>query len=427
MICSGDFVTVGLSGGADSVCLCHILKKLESTLNIKVCAVHINHGIRGEEALRDENFVISFCKKLQIPLSVFHFDIPDEAEKAGETIEECGRRIRYECFEKVRSNGKIATAHSLSDNIETVIFHIVRGCGLNGLCGIPAVRGNIIRPLIDCTREEIEKYCTDNNLTFVTDSSNLKDTYTRNKIRHNISSVFEEINPSYSVAFSRLINMVNDDNEYLYKKAEAVLSEYNDSIPTEVLLRLHKSISARVIKMFIETKSGIVPEYKQIELILLNLSNRFCIEISKGIFADICDGCLTIKTESKVSDGFSFELQDENTFSFGKILIKKVSVEKLKEIDYDWVIDLDKTKGKLLISNRLEGDKITLVGRNVTKSLKKLFIEMKIPKEQRNLLPVIRDEEKVIWVRNAGINKKVSLNSNTKNCLAIKYISIIGG
>ena len=181
-------VTVALSGGADSVSLLHILYELRDELGITLSAAHLNHMIRGDEALRDENFARQECEKLGIPFFCERADVPKYAKEHRVSTELAAREIRYEFLSNV-SDGLIATAHTASDNIETIIFNLARGTGLKGLCGIPPVRENIIRPLIFCTREEIEAYCSANRLSYVTDSTNLSDDYSRNKIRHTIVPV----------------------------------------------------------------------------------------------------------------------------------------------------------------------------------------------------------------------------------------------
>lgn len=212
MLSYGDKIVVGLSGGADSVCLTHALVSLRDSLSLEVEAVHVNHGIRGEEALRDEKFCSDFCKSLGIKLTVFRFDIPLECKKTGESEEECGRRKRYECFKNTAGeNAKIATAHNLNDSAETVLLNIVRGTGCKGLCGIPPIRGNIIRPLIMTSRDDIELYCKENSLDFVTDSTNLQNEYKRNVIRNVVFPTLQKMNPSVLSAFSRLTENATDD------------------------------------------------------------------------------------------------------------------------------------------------------------------------------------------------------------------------
>ncbi len=195
MIDRGDTVVVGVSGGADSVCLLHFLSTIRGEYDIVLKAVHINHGIRGEEAERDEIFVKSLCEKLCVELFTFHRDVPSLAKEFGLGIEECGRRVRYEAFSSLNAD-KIAVAHTSSDNFETVLFNLIRGTSLTGISGIKPKRDKIIRPLINITRSEVEDYCAENELDYIIDSTNLSTEYTRHKIRHNVIPILKSINPS---------------------------------------------------------------------------------------------------------------------------------------------------------------------------------------------------------------------------------------
>lgn len=216
MIKKDDNIVVAVSGGADSIALLHAMNSLKETLNFSVYACHINHNLRGDESLRDERFVRDFCGKLGVPLFVFSIDVKNNVEK-HESIEERARKMRYSCFETVcrEKNAKLATAHTASDNSETVFINILRGTGTKGLSGIPPVRDYIIRPIIRCTRDDIEKYCSENGLEYVTDSSNLSDDYTRNKLRHHLIPMLKEFNPSIFEAVSRMTSAVYDDNSLL--------------------------------------------------------------------------------------------------------------------------------------------------------------------------------------------------------------------
>ena len=196
MLRGASKVVVGFSGGADSVCLLHILSKLRNEIGFEIIGAHVNHGIRGDEALRDADFAQDFCKQLGVAFKLLNVDCVSKAREMGVSVEECGRLLRYDFFYSLADcNTRIATAHNSNDNTETVLFNLARGSSVKGVGGIPPVRGNIIRPLIYCARKEIEGYSRENNLQFVTDSTNLCDDYTRNKIRHKILPVLEEINP----------------------------------------------------------------------------------------------------------------------------------------------------------------------------------------------------------------------------------------
>ena len=191
MLQYGDTVIAGVSGGADSMCLLHFLCVLRQEYGLNVIAAHVNHHLRAEESDRDESFVRTWCSTHGVPLSVFQADIYGMAKERGESIELCARQVRYMFFDSLakQHDGKIATAHTLSDSIETMLFHLARGTGIKGMCGIPPVRGNIIRPLILLTGKQTRDYCKTHGVAYVVDSSNQEDTYTRNRLRHYVVPV----------------------------------------------------------------------------------------------------------------------------------------------------------------------------------------------------------------------------------------------
>lgn len=204
-------VSVGFSGGADSTALMLILCEL----GYKVRAFHINHGIRGDEAKRDENFCIETAKKLSAEIEVISLDIPSIAKQRGKGIEETARDCRYEIF----SRAITVTAHTADDSAETILFNLIRGTGIDGLCGIPPVRKNgenfVVRPLIECTRAEVESFLKHRNQEFMTDSTNLTNDYTRNKIRNEIIPLIREINPSFGRTVKNTANILQSAREFI--------------------------------------------------------------------------------------------------------------------------------------------------------------------------------------------------------------------
>ena len=261
MLQKGDTVAVGLSGGADSVALLHILLSLREEYGITVIACHINHNLRGTESDRDEEFVKNFCQSLNVPLETVSIKVKEHCAP-HESLEETARKLRYKEFMRIckEYNAKLATAHTASDNAETVLINMLRGTGTKGLSGIPPVRDYIIRPLIRCSREEIEAYCQKNNLTFVTDSSNITDDYRRNKIRHNIIPLLKDINPSFIEAVARMTAIVGDDTDFLEgcakEKAEECLTD--GKYDSKALKALPKAIKCRIIASALKEK-GVEP------------------------------------------------------------------------------------------------------------------------------------------------------------------------
>lgn len=251
-------VTVAVSGGADSVALLHSLKMLEKELDIGLSACHVNHNLRGEESDGDEAYVKSLCSELDIPLRVFSVDVTGSTAKHQST-EERARELRYEAFAKMSDElgSRVATAHNACDNTETVLLNLLRGTGLKGLCGIPPVRDYLIRPLLLCTRDEIEGYCGENGLKYVTDSTNASTAYTRNKIRLELMPRLLEINPSLHEGVGRMTFTLGEDSRFLEEMAANALEEARNGEGVylcEKLNALPEPILHRVISLMLREK-----------------------------------------------------------------------------------------------------------------------------------------------------------------------------
>jgi len=299
LIENGDKIVIGVSGGPDSITLLNVLLEIknENIINFDMVVCHINHMIR-EEAVQDEEYVLEFCKKYNIECFVKKIDEENKAKEEKLGTEEAGRIARYEFFneilEKTGSN-KIATAHTANDNAETVLMNIIRGSGTAGLKGIEVKRDNLIRPLIDCSREEIEEYCKTNNLNPRIDKTNFQNIYTRNKVRNMlIPYIKENFNPNIIEGINRLSELSKKENEYLekvtQKKYKEILIEEQDN---QIILDLNKfNLQELVIKqrlvlytinILFGTRSGI--EKKHIEDIIKlcsnNIGNKFLIPNKK--------------------------------------------------------------------------------------------------------------------------------------------------
>ncbi len=409
MLSSSKKVTVALSGGADSVTLLYALLSLKEDLGIELSAAHLNHQLRGEESERDEAFVKALCKKLNVPLVCEKADINAESQKTGESTELCARRIRYAFFERVADGGLIATAHTASDSAETVLLNLSRGTALKGLTGIPAVRDIFIRPLIFVTREEIEGYCKDNGIEYVDDSTNFTDDYTRNKIRHNVIPVLKGINPSLENTISRTARYLSEDNDYLESVA---LDIYNNvksegGIKTEKLIKLHPSISKRVIALYLG-EQGIEAFSVNIEGVLSILSggrvvmpNAVALKSEKGV--------LRVETNRKSAE-----------FSTSYRVVEKEKFKKINNLLLKNTLDYDKIEGEICLRTKMSGDKMRQQGRGVTKTLKKLCTENAVDLSLRDNLPVIADEKGVIWAYGFGVSDRVKTDASTKNFLIIE-------
>ncbi len=406
-------ITVALSGGADSMSLLYVLLSLKQELGIEVSAAHFNHLIRGEEALRDELFVKEYCEKLGVKLFCERADVPEYAKQNGMGVELAARTLRYEFLERV-STGLVATAHTASDNLETMLFNLARGTAVRGLCGIPPKRDIFIRPLLFCTRDDIERYCKNNNIPFVTDSTNNSDLYTRNKIRHKVVPILKEVNSAVERSAIKTAVALREDNNFLENAAKEYLAKNicENSLRLEKFSELEPAVAKRVIIGFTEL---VKPEI-QLEAVHI----KAILEIAKtfGETSIPCDcsavaknGVLRIaeknqKLEFKVTITEQNRNFDENSENVNNLFLK-------------CLLDCDKIVGKWILRTRRPGDSVRIKNRGCTKTLNRLLSEAGIPKQLRDSIPVISDEKGIVWVYKIGVAQRCAVTNVTKRIYKI--------
>jgi tRNA(Ile)-lysidine synthase len=429
-----DEVVIGFSGGADSVCLMDLFYKNKEKLGVSIIAAHVDHGIRGEEAQRDCDFVKQFCEERDIPIKTLKVNCIEEAKKNKEGVEECGRRIRYEFFESLRNEcAAVVTAHNANDNAETLLFNLARGTSVRGACGISATRNNIIRPIIYCTREEIEGYCKENSLQYVVDSTNLSDDYTRNKIRHNIIPVMEQVNSAAIKNITAFCNDMSDVMDFLDKQADAVFCKARAGINVykyDPVFYADPAVQKRLILLMYQnfTSSNATLDRKKIESIVNLLYGSGRMQLFGDEWVEVTKKEIRFfinkpKESYPVQHVFVGESYRQGDFS---ICVELVSYDK--ELDpgintdtlLDNLIDCDKIVGNVYLRGREAGDKIKPYARNVTKSLKKLFNEMNIPIELRDSIPVLCDDEGIIWVYGVGAVARTHISESSSNIIYVR-------
>lgn len=419
-------VLVGLSGGADSVSLSLCLKEL----GFKVSCVHINHLIRGEESDRDEKFCKEFCKVHGFELLIYKLDVPKYCEENGISLELGARKLRYDAFEKALKElniSKLATAHTLSDNLETTILNLVRGCGIKGICGIPPVRDNVIRPLIDCSRQDVEEYLKCKNVEFVSDSTNFVDDCSRNIIRLNVIPQLLRINSGIEKSFSATSDNLRATNSFIEKLVcDAVnkASLGNNKYDAKAFLTLEQPINAMSISAIL-SQNDIEPSKERINDILKICSENGKITLSKDVSAVCSNNILSFeKKHNPVKD---FEIPFEKDLET-ELCNKKITIRALENFNASnnvnkkftkCVLDCDKIIGVVVIRNRRNGDKIKLVGRGHTSSIKTLF-NADIPLCERDSIIFIADEYGPIFVEGYGCAQRVSPDENSVDCVEIK-------
>lgn len=410
MLGKADTVVAALSGGADSVSLFNLLISIREKYSLDIKAAHINHNLRGEEALRDENFVRKICAENDVELFVKSVDINKVAENEKISTELAGRNERYRFFKElsVKYDAKVATAHTADDNAETVIFNLIRGAGLNGMCGIKPVRDYIIRPLIYLSRAEVERYCGKNNLDYVTDSSNLTDDYTRNKIRHSLIPVMREINPRFIKTVSEEAKLFNEINSFLELKANEYIRSaktengYSVSALKKIPGEIRPSVIYRLLKL-----NGIMPERKHISLIGEILPSG-AVDLNDGFRAVSKQGVLRfVKTDDNIKYFSDIELKIPLSFSHNG---KKYSVE---ELNSKGALKPSLLNENIVFRTRRAGDTFTLPGRRVTKTLKKLFNELKIPEESRDKIIVLAKGSEIMWIEGIGAGERALAYDNS--------------
>ncbi len=445
MIKPDDRILVGVSGGADSVCLLHLLKSMSKEHGFSIGVAHVNHGIRDAEAEADADFVKQLCKGWEIPFYLHSASVPKFAAQENLSEETAGRLIRYRFFrdlcEKHRYT-KIATAHNRNDQAETVLMRIMRGSGTSGLAGIRYVRKDgIIRPLLDLERREIEAYCNYHHLQYRNDKTNEDNDYTRNRIRNRmIPMMQEEFNPNIVAALSSLAQNAAEDGDFLNEYAKRLYRQMNYPLPKqkpvtldiESLRLVGKSIRARMISLALLDAAGeeYRPEHKHLDAILElldkptgteaqlpgNLSVR--VEYDKLVFA--------LPEDEKpvyLPDGKHFEIEPGKTYEIGDYRITaEVCDMPTEKAENQMRVDYDKLEEeKLTMRTRKTGDTIALYKDGKGKSLKDFMIDAKIPARKRGGIPLLCKGNEVIAVIGVRVAEPYKISNTTKRGLVIGY------
>lgn len=445
LIQKGDKIVLGLSGGPDSVCLLHVLNRLKKDFNIEIYAAHLNHQIRGIEAQKDALYVSKLCEDMGIIFFVKSINVPKYCENEGLSLEEGARKLRYEMFyeikDKIKAN-KIAIGHNLNDQAETVMMRIMRGTGLKGLKGIDYIRDNcIIRPILDVERNEIEEYCEAYNLNPRIDKTNLENIYTRNKIRLDLLPYMKDnFNSNVIESIVRMSNSLKSDNDYIEKEAEAKFREVSNikekgfvEINLDDFVCLHDAIKVRVLRNSIKHILGDTNfvDQRHIEDIMSledNSKVNKMLTLPRNIFVYRKKDSIILTNEEIVNEEIEFYY---NVPSNGFIKIKELkqiietqvmSIDRYKSMKLDNSskgFDFNKVKGGIVIRSRRQGDKIKLA--MGSKKVKDLFIDLKIPREERCKIPIITDSEGITCVGDYKISENYKIDENTKEVLKINF------
>ena len=424
MISIGDTVVVGLSGGADSVCLFTVLNNLRDRLSINLAGVHINHCLRGEDANRDERFAKYLCEKHNIPFCAYKIDVNEIANCKHLSIEEAGRLARYDAFREVASqykNAKIAVAHHMNDQAETVLFNMFRGAGMNGISGIKPVNKDIIRPLLCVSRQEIEHYAKDNKLLYMTDETNKSDEYMRNRIRNHIlpyavmninENAIANINQSANICLSAF-DYIKDVATMHYNELVTVDDE-DVVINSECFLKLPAIIKQNVIMLAFEHMYDSLKDisYKNIE----DVVTLFDLPVSK--VKNLPDSMIAIREYEDVRLTRHVKEVETHLPQY-KVEIRDWDNSEISKNDYTKFFDYDKIKTHLEMRTRRSGDYLIVDNRGSKKKLKDYFINEKVPASMRDNVPLFADGSHVVWVVGMRISEEYKVTANTKRVIIV--------
>ena len=406
---AGDSVVAGVSGGCDSMCLLHLLHSISSELGINVTAAHFNHHLRGDESNGDEAFVAEYCRSLGIPCVTGSGDVKAYAAEHSVGTEEAARELRYAFFYETAGKlgaTKIATAHNADDNLETILLNLTRGAGLKGLCGIPPVRGIIVRPLLPLTRVEIEAYLENHGIPHREDSTNAADDYSRNKLRHRVLPVLRELNPLVCASSVTSSELLREDDKYLTSLAEEYIEKnYKDGrLPAAHLASLPYPVPSRVIRALCP---GLTARHVAAVLKLAASCDPSASLSLPGMVLRREYGALVFSpSDSEVT--FPAVPLNENSTVFIEPLSLRITCTKTvqKSIIHKslttFSFKCDSLYGNISVRPRIEGDSIRLSPKSGRKTLKKLFIEKKIPARRRGAVPVIADSRGPVAVYGMG-------------------------
>ena len=457
MLTQGDGIVAGVSGGADSVCLLFVLRKIQESLGGKLYVAHVNHGLRGEEALADQEFVRRLCQDWQLPFYLKSVDLRKIAREKKLSEEEAGRLVRYDFFRQVAEEtgaAKIAVGHNANDNAETLLFHLIRGSSLKGLGGISPVQGAVIRPLLCVRREEIEQYVKENGLDFCMDNTNLEDTYTRNRIRHKLLPLMEEINPGVVEAIGRAANDCAEAADYLKAEAEEAFSKFviksqsfkQLEIRKEAFAVLHPAVADELLIKALSEVSGSRKDIGAVHIGALRAlwagETGKVLNLPYGVMAENQYGTLIFYKNHKNKKETRESLMEYETIlalpenkeedkageislpNGDKIQYVVENYEKNMKIPknrYTKWLNYDIINGTLRFRTRRTGDWIQVFADGGRKKLKDYLVNEKIPRSERDKLVLLAEEDEVLWVVGCRLSEKVKIKEDTKRILKLTY------
>lgn len=438
----GETVVAGVSGGADSVCLLHLIRETGYDLGIRPFAAHLDHMFRGEESRADAVFVKDLCDKWGIPLYSDSIDVPGLVKRTGASPEDAARKVRHKFYQRVKEEvgaDKIATGHHRDDHEETVFMNILRGTGPGGLKGIEPKRGQYVRPLIEIPKSAIEEYIREKGLSVRTDSTNLTPDYFRNSLRLGLIPLIKsKYCPHFGESLRRLSEITRAEQDFLSHYAQMAWADTvrmgNEGIIIDraSFNDLHTALKNQVLRKAFGEIAGDMKdfEYRHSLLIcdfIVNASSGSQIHLPRGVVGEMGYQTFTLQRDKlrRIPD-YSYEIKVP-----GEVYIKEIGVrisarEKPKTGPVDppnpliAQLDYDKIKSALTVRKRRPGDRFVPFGSSFKKKIKDFLIDEKVPRRNRDMVPIFESGDTVVWVGGLRIDDRLKITDNTKTVLLIE-------
>ncbi len=444
----GGPLVVAVSGGADSVCLLYVLERLKEELRLDLHVAHLNHGLRGEESDADGQFVTDMAGRLNLPYSIDKRNIDVYGETTS--IEEKARYMRYSFLSEVAQScgaEAVALGHTAEDQVETILMHLVRGSGLAGLSGMKQVstwrpsaglKGiTIIRPLLEVSRTAIERYCSDNDLSYVTDSSNRSPVFLRNRFRHELVPLLKGYNAGFEDALLRLARLVSDEIDMLDEQVslawERVVTEGDDSlvIGRTAFNSLPAAVQRHFMRVVLKSLLGDLFDIESVHIdnmcemmdkkVGKQLTLPFDLIMVNGYVSCTVGRRGYLEEPVKLDGEYLLKIPGVTVIPGWKITAKIEGKRIQNESNYHECFDYDVIAGQLKVRAKNPGDSFRPLGMKGSKSIKDFMIDLKIPKAQRNSIPIVCSNEQIIWVVGYRIDERVKVTTSTKSYLSARF------
>lgn len=458
MISEGDRLLIAVSGGPDSVALLHIMVKLAARYETELAIAHLNHGLRESEADRDEAFVRSLAEQYELPIFAEKRDVAAYRKKHRLCLEEAARNVRYAFFDDVsfrHGYHKLATGHQSDDNAEVFLMNLIRGAGPSGLSGIAPVRENfVIRPLIYVSRQQVLEYISENQLSYVVDSTNTSTDHLRNRVRHCLVPTLKtEYNPRICNAITRCADIIRFENEWMdqqtasfFQKALIRSSEKAIVLDIVIVNQHSKALIRRIYRKAIEKVRGNLRRIRNDHIqsiiqLCQSGQEHGMLDLPGNVIVHRCRSHVSIQTtDTAISDAQEDRTASVPLFSYSVIRYESIYLKEIDRImsfsilkpggipafaEYDnntAFFDMDKIQLPLVIRSVIPGDRFRPLGMKGTQKLKSFFINQKVPHHRRRHIPLLVCQGHILWVAGYRIDDRFKLTSSTKNAIKVELL-----